>query len=188
MGKAGDRTDYGGGTDSTKFYLWNGGFISTQTKFGDTFTRISTYQKPVIDLYKNADSAAQAIIDNSNILKAVRSGTLDTTGSTNGVYYKVLKVGNGDPVNFNDTLVVNYKGTLLSGTVFDETKGKPATFPLKRLIKGWQIGMPFCKQGGTIRLIIPSALAYTTRNLGIIAPNSVLVFDVEVLDIKKGKQ
>ena len=54
--------------------------------------------------------------------------------------------------------------------------------------KGWQTGLPFCRQGGKIRLIIPSALAYTTRNLGIIPPNSILIFDVEVLEIKKEKQ
>ena len=67
----------------------------------------------------------------------------------------------------------------------DETKEKIVVFPLKRLIKGWQIGLPFCKQGGKIRLIIPSSLAYSIRNLGIITPNSILVFDVEVVEIKR---
>ena len=187
-GKAGDRIDYGGGADSTKFYLWNGGFKTTQTKFGDAYTRTATNQKPAIDLYKNADSMAQAIIDKSEILKAIQSGKLDTTGSANGVYYKILKEGNGNRVSLADTLVVNYKGTLLNGVVFDETKEKPAIFPLKRLIKGWQTGLPFCTEGGKIRVIIPSALGYTTRNLGSIPPNSVLVFDVEVVEIKHIRQ
>ena len=187
-GKAGDRLDYGGGTDSTKFYLWNGGFVSTQTKFGDTYTRMATNQKPLIDLYKNADSIAQAINDRKDILKAIQSGKIDTTGSANGVYYKILKEGIGKAVSLADTIVVRYKGTLLNGAVFDETKEKPATFPLKRLIKGWQTGLPFCREGGKIRLVIPSALGYTTRNLGTIPPNSVLVFDVEVLEIKQVRQ
>jgi len=81
--------------------------------------------------------------------------------------------------------VVRYKGQLLNGFVFDETKEKPATFPLKRLIKGWQTGLPFCREGGKIRLIIPSNLAYSIRNLNVIPPNSILVFDIEVVEIKK---
>ena len=101
--------------------------------------------------------------------------------------HKILKEGDGAAVTVNDTLVINYKGQLLNGFVFDQTKDKPATFPLKRLIKGWQIGLPFCKQGGKIRIIIPSALGYSIRNLAVIPPNNVLIFDIEVLAIKPGK-
>jgi FKBP-type peptidyl-prolyl cis-trans isomerase FkpA len=81
--------------------------------------------------------------------------------------------------------LVNYKGQLLDGSVFDETKTEPAKFPLNRLIRGWQQGLVFCRKGGRIRLIIPSAYGYGIRNLGIIPPNSPLIFDVEVLDIMK---
>ena len=128
-GKAGYRIDYGGAADSNRFCLWNGGFIPSQTKYGDLFTRPAMNQKPVTDLYKNADSAAQAIKDSMAITGAIQSGKLDTTGSINGVYYKILKEGNGDLVNLNDTVIVHYKGTLLNGELFDETKDKPATFP-----------------------------------------------------------
>ena len=69
--------------------------------------------------------------------------------------------------------------------MFDQTKDKPAIFPLKRLIKGWQIGLTMCKVGGKIRLIIPSAIAYSIRSRSSkIPPNSVLVFDIEVLSAK----
>jgi FKBP-type peptidyl-prolyl cis-trans isomerase FklB len=62
----------------------------------------------------------------------------------------------------------------------------PATFPLNNLIKGWQIGLSLCKVGGKIRLIIPSGLAYSIRNRATeIPPNSILVFDITVLDVKK---
>jgi len=184
-GKAGDRIDYGGGTEDNKFYLWNGGFKNTTTQFGDPYARIANNQKPVIDLYKNTDSATETAKEIATILSTVQAKTIDTTGSVGGVYYKILKEGEGALVTINDTLVVNYKGQLLNGFVFDETKDKPATFPLKRLIKGWQIGLPFCRQGGKIRLIIPSSLAYSIRNLGEIPPNSPLIFDVEVLEIKR---
>ncbi len=186
-GKAGERIDQGGGADSSRFYLWNGGYRSSNTRFGDAFTRKASAIKPVIDMYKNADSSMEAAKERQEILDAIRTGKMDTTGSANGIYYKILKEGDGDRVSINDTLVVNYKGTLLDGSIFDETKEKPATFSLKRLIKGWQLGLLFCRQGGKIRLLIPSFLAYSIRNLGIIPPNSILVFDVEVLEIKPGK-
>lgn len=186
-GKAGDRIDYGGGVDSNRFYLWNGGYTSPNARYADMFNRNPINRKPVIDFYKNADSAIESAKERELILQAIKKGITDTTGSSNGVIYKIITEGNGGPVSINDTLVVNYKGTLLNGFVFDQTKDKPASFPLKRLIKGWQIGMLFCRQGGKIRLIIPSYLAYSIRNLGEIPPNSPLIFDVEVLEIKKGK-
>jgi FKBP-type peptidyl-prolyl cis-trans isomerase len=69
--------------------------------------------------------------------------------------------------------------------VFDQTNDKPATFPLNRLIKGWQIGLPACKVGGKIHLVIPSSLAYSIRTRSPkIPPNSVLVFDIEVVEVK----
>ena len=89
-------------------------------------------------------------------------------------------------MNVSDTLTVNYKGWLINGEVFDQSKDKPVTFPLSRLIKGWQIGLTKCRKGGKIRLIIPSAIAYSIRARSEkIPPNSILLFDVEVLDIKK---
>ena len=184
-GKAGDRIDYGAGVENNQFYLWNGGFKSANTQFNKEFNRTVTGEKPLIDLYKNADSLTEANLEHEKILSKIQEGQLDTTGYINGVYYKILQEGIGDRVSLNDTLVVRYKGQLLNGFVFDETKEKPATFPLKRLIKGWQTGLPLCKEGGKIRLIIPSALAYSIRNLRSIPPNSTLLFDIEVLEIKK---
>ena len=186
-GKAGDRIDYGGGTEDNKFYLWNGGFKNSATKFGDAYTRMPTNQKPTIDFYKNVDSAVEAAKETTTIINAIQAKTIDTSGTANGVYYKFLREGTGPLVSINDTLVVHYKGQLLNGFVFDETKDKPATFPLKRLIKGWQAGLPLCRQGGKIRLIIPSSLAYSIRNINTIPPNSILIFDVEVVEIKPGK-
>ena len=73
----------------------------------------------------------------------------------------------------------------MDGLVFDQTKDKPATFPLKQLIKGWQTGLPFCKVGGKIKIVIPSDLAYSIRTRAAkIPPNSILVFEIEVVDVK----
>ncbi len=186
-GKAGDRIDYGGGVEEGSFYLWNGGFQKANAAYGDVFNRAAANKRPVIDWTKNADSASQAIKDQQMIGQAVADKKIDTTGSVEGVYYHILKEGTGDYVSVNDTVTVFYKGSLLSdGSIFDQTKDKPATFPLKRLIKGWQVAVPKCKVGGKIRIIIPSALAYMIRSRSKdIPPNSVLVFDIEVLSVKK---
>ena len=187
-GKAGDRIDYGGGVDHDRFYLWNGGYTSANAHFADLFTRPERKQQPVTDLYKNADSAIELAKEKATILQAIRSGIIDTTGSINDIYYKIIKEGSGDFVSLTDTVVINYKGTLLNGIVFDQNKDKPASFPLKRLIKGWQLGLPLCRQGGKIRLVIPSYLAYSIRNRDVkIPPNSPLIFEIEVLELKKSK-
>lgn len=165
----------------------------TQSLFGDDmtvngipFNRTATGQKPVINWSGHADSAGQAQTDQALIFRAIKEQKADTTGSRNGVYYQILKEGTGQFVAATDTVTVFYKGSLLSdGSVFDQTRDQPATFPLSRLIKGWQLALPACKVGGTIRIIIPSGLAYTIRSRSnAIPPNSVLVFDIEVLAAK----
>ena len=185
-GKARDRIDYGGGVENGQFYLRNGGFKESNVQFGDIFSRAATNQRPTIDWFKNADSLAQSNKDNALIQNYIQQTNWKPTGSKDGVYYKILKEGTGDLVKVSDTVTVFYKGSLLSdGTVFDQTKEKPATFPLSRLIKGWQIAVPFCKVGGKISIVIPSAMAYTIRSRSKLIPsNSVLIFDIVVLGVK----
>ena len=137
---------------------------------------------PVVNLLSHVDSLEQLEIDK----KLITAANTDAKNIHDGVYYTILKEGTGRQVSVSDTVTAYYKGYLLKdGTVFDGTKDKPAIFPLKRLIMGWQIGVPLCKVGGKIKIIIPSALAYSIRTRGAkIPPNSVLVFEVEVVDAK----
>lgn len=185
-GKAGHRIDYGAGVDSARFFLWNGGFNMPTAKYGDEYNRKSNNQKPVIDFSKNIDAKAQFKKDTALIHQSINNKIIDTSGSIGGVYYQILKEGLGENVKNTDTVTVNYIGRLLvDGTVFDQTKNIPAKFPLVKLIKGWQIGLTKCKVGGKIKLIIPSELAYSIKSRSkAIPPNSVLVFDIEVLGIK----
>lgn len=184
-GKAGDRIDYDAGSIDQKFYLANGGFKEGAIKYNDKISRTASNQPPIIDLYKNADGAVQSAKENQIIFKEIATGKLDTTGSTGGVYFKILKEGTGRNVLVTDTVVAFYKGRILNGETFDGTKTEPATFSLKRLIKGWQLAVPMCKVGGKIRIVIPSALAYTIRTRGPkIPPNSILDFEIEVIGVK----
>jgi FKBP-type peptidyl-prolyl cis-trans isomerase FkpA len=144
---------------------------------------------PIVAVASHIDSLQQHKNDISIIRQAIESGKTDAKNVVDDVYYVMLKEGTGRQVLITDTVVVYYKGSLLSdGTIFDQTKEKPATFPLNRLIRGWHIGVPLCKVGGKIKIVIPSALAYSIRTRAAkIPPNSILVFEIEVLEAR-GKE
>jgi FKBP-type peptidyl-prolyl cis-trans isomerase FkpA len=143
-----------------------------------------TTKPPMLRPMSNIDSAAQQKIEEDNLIAKLPK---DSVTYKEGIFYQHLKEGTGKLVNLTDTVVIFYKGWLFSdGSVFDETKDKPATFPLSRLIRGWQIGVPQCKVGGKIRLFIPSGSAYGIRTFATdIPPNNTLVFDVEVVEVKE---
>lgn len=186
-GKAGHRIDYSAGTEGKQFYLSHGGFKPANIQFGQRLQRQPTGQRPNVDLNRNSDSLVQANIDEETIKAAVSKGMIDTTGNESSVYYHIIKQGAGKPIKVTDTVTVFYKGSLLSdGSIFDQTKEKPATFPLNRLIKGWQLAVPKINVGGSIKVIIPSGLAYGIRSRSKDIPaNSVLVFDIEVLEARQ---
>jgi len=105
-----------------------------------------------------------------------------------GLQYKVLQAGNGPVPTINDRVRVHYKGMLLDGTVFDSSydRGQPATFGVGRVIKGWTEALQLMNVGSKWELTIPPDLAYGERGAGEkIEPNSVLVFEVELLGIEK---
>ncbi len=103
-----------------------------------------------------------------------------------GLLYQVEKEGTGEAPQDSDTVVVNYKGTLTDGTVFDNSydRGEPLSFRLDGVIPGWTEGLKHIKKGGKIKLVIPPALAYGKTGVPGIPANSTLVFDVELLDVK----
>lgn len=104
-----------------------------------------------------------------------------------GLQYKVLAEGQGKSPKATDTVTVNYKGTLIDGTEFDSSykRGQPATFPLNGVIKGWTEALQLMKVGSKWELFIPADLAYGEAGRPGIPPNSVLIFEVELLSIKE---
>lgn len=107
-----------------------------------------------------------------------------------GLQYEVIKEGTGVSPVETDTVVCDYTGTLIDGTEFDSSvkRGKPATFPLNRVIKGWTEGLQLMKVGSKYKFYIPTELAYgeKVRPGGPIEPNMALIFEVELLDVKPG--
>jgi FKBP-type peptidyl-prolyl cis-trans isomerase FklB len=105
-----------------------------------------------------------------------------------GLQYSVIKEGTGAKPTLNDKITAHYHGTLIDGTVFDSSvdRGQPASFPVSGVIPGWTEALQMMPVGSKWKLVIPSNLAYGERGAGgKIAPNSVLVFDVELISIDK---
>jgi len=109
------------------------------------------------------------------------------TKTTTGLYYKIGQPGTGSPITLDSTIVANYTGKLLNGTIFDRAlAGSEATFKVNSLVNGWRQGIPLIKQGGSIRLIVPSALGYGLEGSSPTIPSfSVLDFEVTVTDVKQ---
>ncbi len=103
-----------------------------------------------------------------------------------GLQYKVIREGTGKIPKLKDTVITNYRGTLIDGTEFDNSykRGQPATFPVNGVIKGWTEALQLMKTGSKWQLFIPSDLAYGDRGTGPIGPNSVLIFELELLSVR----
>ncbi len=104
-----------------------------------------------------------------------------------GLQYQVLKAGTGKTPKATDKVTVNYRGTLLDGKEFDSSysRGTPATFPVNGVIPGWTEALQLMKEGAKWKLFIPANLAYGEQGAGgVIGPNAVLQFEVELLKVE----
>lgn len=122
---------------------------------------------------KDDDIIKQYIVDHN--LTAVATGT--------GLYYVIENQGTGGTCNSFSTVKVSYKGYFTDGTVFDQSDAAGISFGLQQVIKGWTEGIPYFKEGGNGILLVPSALGYGSGNNNGIPGNSVLIFDVKLLQI-----
>jgi len=138
----------------------------------------------VFSLFSCEKTETQLEIDEQIIKEYIAENQIDAIRHESGMYYLITKEGTGDSPNINSIIQVNYKGYLCDGTVFDETSGTPYSSPLYKLILGWQIGIPMLTKGGEGTFFIPSELAYGNRVAGIIPANSVLIFEIELVDFQ----
>lgn len=133
-------------------------------------------QKQMAEEYKENKQKGEAFLANFK-----KEAGVKTTAS--GLAYQILKEGTGATPKATDMVKVNYKGTLVDGTVFDESK-TPAEFRVDGVIKGWTEVLQLMKVGEKIKVVIPQDLAYGARHAGEkIEPLSTLVFEIELLDI-----
>ena len=107
--------------------------------------------------------------------------------TASGLQYQIVKKGDGSVhPSAKSTVKVHYHGTLLDGTVFDSSveRNEPISFPLNRVIKGWTEGLQLMVAGDTFKFFIPSDLAYGNAATGKIKPGSVLIFEVDLLEVQ----
>ncbi len=145
----------------------------------------------ILTKYKETVAAQQsdAIAKNLNAGNAFlaenkkKEGVIETPS---GLQYKILTQGSGKKPAAGSNVTVNYKGTLIDGTVFDSSydRGQAATLSLGQVIKGWQEAVPMMPTGSTWQIYVPSELAYGDRAASeLIGPGSTLVFDIELISI-----
>lgn len=107
-----------------------------------------------------------------------------------GVQYEILQSGSGEKAKLTDTVLVHYVGKLATGKVFDNSyeRGDPLSLDLESVIEGWKIAIPMMNKGSKYRFFIPYQLGYGEQGSGPIPPFSALVFEVELLEIKKTEE
>ncbi len=142
--------------------------------FNDFLTKRNEYEAAV-----NKAEGEKFMQDNK-----MKDGVVSTDS---GLQYRIMEAGNDVKPGPKDTVFVQYTGTLLDGTVFDESDKEkdPVRFTLNRVIKGWTEGLQHVGEGGKIQLFVPDSLAYGARRTGNIGPNSTLLFDIEVVKVGK---
>lgn len=135
---------------------------------------VSCKKKNVID---------QATADENIITKYIADHGLNATATGSGLYYVISSQGTGANPTASSVVTVNYKGYLTDGTVFDRSPAGGYVTALSKVIQGWQEGIPLFKKGGKGILLIPSALGYGSQAQSGIPANSVLIFDIELVDV-----
>ena len=116
------------------------------------------------------------------IEKYMKSNKIDCEKSASGLYYKILEEGEGDFIQFTDKVSVKYKGTLLGGEKFDE-QTEAIEMPVSAQINAWKELMLQLKKGSKAYMIVPPHLGYGEYKVDKIPSNSILVFELEVVDV-----
>ena len=125
----------------------------------------------------------QSKTDNAIILKYITDHKLNASSTNSGLYYVINKIGNGTYPNSNSQVKVAYKGYFTDGSVFDQSKNTGIIFGLQEVIKGWTEGIPYFSEGGSGTLLIPSTLGYGSKGTSGIPENSVLIFEINLIDV-----
>jgi FKBP-type peptidyl-prolyl cis-trans isomerase FkpA len=151
-------------------------FVSLLLAFGCNSDEYNdeTEQKKILE---------QLVSDTTAIVNYLQQNSLEAVKHPTWVYYNIEEAGSYPTPTIYSYVQVKYTGFLTNDSIFDSSGDKSATFQLGRLIGGWQIGLQMIGKGGKIRLYVPSYYGYGTSATSSIPANSVLIFDIELLDI-----
>jgi FKBP-type peptidyl-prolyl cis-trans isomerase len=141
----------------------------------------------LVDFQEPLDPKEQAVADGILIQNYLDENSINAQEHPSGIWYTISEPGTGGNPNATSKVKTHYKGMLMDGKVFDSSydRGQPLEFGLNQVIQGWQIAIPMLQKGGKGTFYIPSGLAYGANGAGgVILPNAVLIFEVELLDFK----
>lgn len=119
------------------------------------------------------------------IKEYMKQNNLDYERSESGMYFSIVNEGDGeDYIRLTDNVTFTYRGSFITGEVFQIIKEQEAlSFQVRELIVGWQEALSLLKNHGKINIIMPPHLGYGSKETGLIKPNSILVYELEVLDV-----
>jgi FKBP-type peptidyl-prolyl cis-trans isomerase len=131
------------------------------------------------------NDADRATYEDGLIKTFLTENNITALKNANGIYYQIITAGTGTSITSTAaTIKAAYTGRLLTGAIFDQALiASPLSIVLSSTIEGWKIGVPLIKAGGKIRLFIPSSYGYGTSAAGSIPANSVLDFDIELVEV-----
>lgn len=163
--------------DSAKFLMNDSTIFATLNELS---------QKAQAERVRKDSIAAASNLEKQNEFLAQNKAAKGVVTTASGLQYKVITEGTGDMPNDSSIVSVHYTGTLLDGTKFDSSvdRGQPMEFPVKAVIPGWTEMLKLMKVGEKVTAWIPSELGYGPRNMAAIPANSLLVFEMELLEIK----
>ena len=165
--------------------LTGGKTLLTDAEAQAVLTEVQTELRKKQDEKKHA--AGEANKKDGDAFLAANKGKEGVVTLPSGLQYKILTAGKGPKPTADDSVVCNYRGTLINGTEFASSykRGEPATFPVSGVIKGWTEALQLMPVGSKWQLFVPSDLAYGERGPSPeIGPNSTLIFEVELLSIQ----
>lgn len=132
----------------------------------------------------NKEDTTNADADDEVIRDYLSSNNIEATKHESGLYYLITTEGSGSHPTINSKITINYKGYFTDDEVFDQSGNTPITGYLSNFIPGWKIGIPLFKPGGKGTLFIPSNLGYGSSGSGSIPGNTVIIFDVELIEVE----
>lgn len=122
--------------------------------------------------------------EQAEIVSYAAANGINATAHSSGLFYQITNAGSGPSPMSGSKVFIKYTGKLLNGTIFDNQSAAPVSYGLNGMILGFQIGLPLIQKNGTIKLIIPSSLAYGCKGFGTVPGNSILYFEVELTDVQ----
>lgn len=182
---------YGDSTLTIDFDLVRQGLINGMKKFDDQMTveAAGEYFNKTMErlMQKRMESQHGSNKKAGEDFLAQNAAKAGVTTTASGLQYEVITMGNGAKPVESDRVKVHYHGTLIDGTVFDSSvqRGTPAEFGVNQVIRGWVEGLQLMPVGSKFKFYIPQELAYGAQDQGQIKPFSMLIFEVELLEILK---